>query len=298
MHTRDLPTIGIIAAGAAASIEGFVAGMRECDFVEEENVRFERRVAHGVSARLLSFATELVELEVDLIAVVGAVTARAARAATANIPIVYAVVVDPVGDGLATKAGSPLGNMTGLTTFDVAQAPAQLTLLRSIEPDLSQIAFLADASVTDCLADANMIAAHEAGMQSQIVRIADVDTDLEGALATMQRSGAQALIVLEHPLNGANAAFIAKLALARGLPTIMARQQASAGGLFSYGTDLSGAARRLARYAGRILRGAAPSDLRIGNYSRPELVVNLVTARRLGVTVPREILTRALNVIR
>lgn len=292
-----MPTVGIMAAGAAGPVEGFKAGMRECGFVEGQNIRFEARVAHGASAKLACFASELVRASVDLIAVIGAVTARAAQEATTHIPIVYAVVVEPVSDGLATPLGKPCGNMTGMTTFDSNQARMQLSLLRSIKPGLARIAFLADAGVSDCLANANTLAAEEGGLRSQILRIAGPNPDLESAFAAMRKGEAQALLVLEHPINGANAARIAEFSLVNRLPTILAREQAGAGGLLSYGTSLSHAAHEMARHASRILRGDEPSDLPIESFNRPELVVNLRTARSLGVVVPPDVLERAVQVL-
>jgi putative ABC transport system substrate-binding protein len=230
-----MPTVGIMAAGTPGPVENFKAGMRDCGFIEGETVRYELRVAHGDCDRLFGFAGELVRASVDLIAVVGAVTARAARKATRDIPIVYAVVVDPVRDGLATVSRQPLGNMTGMTTYDPDQARMHIALLRSVKPDLARIALLADSGVSNCLVQAHSRAMQEAGVRPQVVRIAGPDPDLIGAFAAMQREGADALVVLEHPVNGANAARIAELALARCLPTGVARAQADAGGLFGYG---------------------------------------------------------------
>jgi putative ABC transport system substrate-binding protein len=293
----QMPTVGIMAAGTPGPVENFKAGMRDCGFIERETVRYELRVAHGDSDRLLGFAGELVRASVDLIAVVGAVTARAARTVTRDIPIVYAVVVDPVSDGLATVSRQPLGNMTGMTTYDPDQARMHIALLRSVKPDLARIALLADSGVSNCLVQAHSRAMQEAGVRPQVVRIAGPDPDLIGAFAAMQREGADALVVLEHPVNGANAARIAELALARCLPTGVARAQADAGGLFGYGTSLRGAAYQMAGYASRILRGAEPCDLPVETFHCAELVVNMRTVRNLGLTVPPDILIRAVYLI-
>ncbi|WP_029586819.1 ABC transporter substrate-binding protein [Bradyrhizobium sp. URHD0069] len=292
-----MPTVGIMAAGTLGPLENFKAGMRDCGFIERETVRYELRVAHGDSDRLLGFAGELVRASVDLIAVVGAVTARAARTVTRDIPIVYAVVVDPVSDGLATVSRQPLGNMTGMTTYDPDQARMHIALLRSVKPDLARIALLADSGVSNCLTQVHSSAMQEAGVRPQVVRIAGPDPDLIDAFAAMQREGTDALVVLEHPVNGANAARIAELALAHCLPTGVARAQADAGGLFAYGTSLRGAAYQMAGYASRILRGTEPSDLPVETFHCTELVVNMRTARNLGLTVPPDILTRAVCLI-
>ena len=143
-----------------------------------------------ISSRLFGFADELVRASVDLIAVVGAVTARAARKATRDIPIVYAVVVDPVSDGLANVSGQPLGNMTGMTTYDPDQARMHIALLRSVKPDLAQIALLADSAVSDCLVQANIsILRKRLGFGHRSSESPDSDPDLIGAFAAMQRTG-------------------------------------------------------------------------------------------------------------
>ena len=224
-------------------------------------------------------------------------TARAARKATTDIPIVYAVVVDPVSDGLATINRQPFGNMTGMTTYDPDQARMHIALLRSVKPDLSRIALLADSGVSNCLVEVHSAAMREARVRPQVVHIAGPDPDLIGAFAAMQREEADALVVLEHPVNGANSARIAELALVRCLPTGVARAQADAGGLFAYGTSLRDAAYQMARYASRILRGTEPSDLPVETFHRAELVVNMRTARSLGLTVPPDILFRAVCLI-
>lgn len=271
--------------------------MHEAGFVEGTTVRYELRGGHGASNKLVAFAEELVRASVDLIAVVGAVTARAAREATRDIPIVYAVVVDPVSDGLATSAGLPLGNMSGITTFDPNQAGVCVALLRSVKPNLTRIAVLADGTVSECLVRANILAVQEAGLCAHVQNIDGLNPDFVGAFTAMQHQGAQALIVLEHPVNGANAARIAELALTYGLPAVLARAQAEAGGLFSYGTSLRGAAYQMARYATRILRGSQIGDLPVQTFHCPELVINLRTARYLGLTVPSDVLSRAMHVI-
>src|SRR5689334_1219859 len=148
---NEMPTVGIMAAGAPEPVENFKAGMRDSGFFDGQTVRYELRVAHGALDKLRVFAHELVRARVDLIAAIGAVTARAAREATRDIPIIYAVVVDPVSDGLALPSGQPHGNMTGITTYDPDQARTCITLLRSVKPDLARIAFLADSGVSDCL---------------------------------------------------------------------------------------------------------------------------------------------------
>jgi putative ABC transport system substrate-binding protein len=272
--------------------------MRERGLVEGENVVFHERIAHGDSTRLAGFAQDMARLRVDLIAAVGAVTARAARAASAEIPIVYSVVVEPAGDELADPSGDPLPNMTGVTTFDDGQAAAQIALLRAIKPDLTRIAYLADAAVSDCLRSASMRAAQEAGLHAIVVRVAGPEPDLQMAFAKMREDGTQALVALENPIIGVHASQIAERALSQNLPALLALEQAGAGGLLSYGTSLGQAAHRMAWQASRLLKGDAATELPIETLRCPDLVVDMRAARRLGLTVPPEVLRRAGRVIR
>jgi putative tryptophan/tyrosine transport system substrate-binding protein len=133
--------------------------------------------------------------------------------------------------------------------------------MRSVKPDPARIALLADTGVSDCLVQAHLHSMQEAGVRPQVVRIVGSDPDLIGAFAAMQRQGADALVALEHPVNGVNAARIAELALERRLPMAVAQAQADAGGLFGYGTSLRAAAYRMAEYASRVLRGTLPNEL-------------------------------------
>ena len=293
---RDrMATVGVIASGEGP-VEQFKAGMSKHNFVEGRNIRFETRLARGDSGKLAGFAQQLVDQPVDLIAVVGAVAARAARSATSLIPIVYAVVVDPFGDGLATSSGGPLPNMTGVTTFDAGQAQAQLTLLQSIKPDLTTVAYLADAAVSDCLANANLRASQDAGLRATVLRIAGPAPDLEEAFANLRQNRAQAIVALEHPAIGANARKIAERARTLNVPSIFARDQAGCGGMLGYGTSLAGAAHVMARHASRVLGGEAPADIPIESFRLPELVVDMATARHLALTIPPAVLRSAVRV--
>ncbi len=253
MLTCGVPTIGVMAAGTAGPVENFKMGLSELGLVEGESIRFNVRAADGDLDRLPAMATELVRSNVDLIAVIGAVTARAAQAATADIPIVYSVVVDPVIEDSATGSGDPRGNMTGVTTFDPNQARTHVQLLQSVMPRLARITVLGDQGVSDCLSAANARAITDMGLRPQVLRIAGPQPDLDGAFAAMEREQAEALIVLEQPVNGVQRARLAELALVYRLPTVFPMGQDNmGGGLFYYGTGLPRAAHRMARYAKRI----------------------------------------------
>ncbi|WP_375778661.1 ABC transporter substrate-binding protein [Bradyrhizobium sp. ma5] len=295
---RDhVSVVGIIAAGGAPPVARFKEGMREHGLVEGENVVFHKRIAFGDSTKLAGYAQDMVRLGVDLIAAVGAVTARAARAAKTAIPIVYSVVVQPAGDELADPSGDPLANMTGVTTFDDGHAAAQIALLREIRPDLARIALLSDAAVSDCLRNASMSAAQKAGMHAIDVRVVGPEPDLHTAFARMREDGTQALVALENPIIGVHAAQIAERALSQNLPALFALEQAGTGGLLSYGTSLGQAAHRMARKASQLLEGRAAVELPIETLRCPDLVLDMRAARRLGLTVPPGVQQRAARII-
>jgi putative ABC transport system substrate-binding protein len=289
--------IGIIVAGSAYPMEGFKTGLGDLGWIENESVRFETRAAEGQLHRLPELAAEMVDLGVDLIAVIGAVTVRAVRQATHRIPIVFAVVVEPIGDGLATNLDRPGGNLTGVTTFDQRQAITQLELLRAIIPGLERIAILSDLGVSDCMSNSNLEAAHSLRLQAQLFRVQAPIPEYEKVFAALKREGAQALIVLEEPINQACRKLIADLAAAHKLPTVFPISMLDAGGLLAYGTSLRGATGHMAGYVDKIFRGASPGDLPIKMALSHELAVNLQVARRLGVTVPSEMIEKANQVI-
>lgn len=291
-------TVGLIVAGIAAPIEGVKEGLAELGLEEGRDLRYELRAANGELDRLPALCAELVAAKVDVIALIGAVTARAARAATTEIPIVFAVVVDPVEDGLAVDLLRPDGNLTGVTTFDPDQARVQMEFLRAVNPALSRVAILSDGGVSMCLSNANQAAASDLGLIPQLLRVKAPNADFPAAFASMAAGRAEALVVLEEPITQAARMEIAALALEAKLPTVFARGQADAGGLIAYGTNLREATRAMARYVEKILKdGAGPGDLPIVTGLKQELVINLATARQLGVTVPPELLAKADQVI-
>lgn len=291
-------SVGLVVAGAAAPIEGVKEGLAELGLIEGRDVAYTLLAANGELDRLPGFCAELVAAKVDVIALIGAVTARAARAATTEIPIVFAVVVDPVEDGLAIDLLRPDGNLTGVTTFDPDQARVQMAFLRAVNPALSRVAILGDGGVSMCLSNANQAAASDLGLIPQLIRVKAPNADFPAAFASIAAGQAEALVVLEEPITQAARMEIAALARDAGLPTVFARGQADAGGLIAYGTDLREATRAMARYVARILKeGAGPGDLPIVTGLKQELVINLATARHLGVTVPPELLAKADRVI-
>lgn len=293
MPPNDVSHIGIIVAGHAPPIEGFKEGLQELGWVEGKNVHLELRAAQGALERLPELASEIVRLNVDVIAVIGAVTVRAARQATTNIPIVFAIVVEPIGDHMTPDLERPSGNVTGVTTFDPGQARTQLQFLKAVKPDLERLAILSDLGVSECMSNSNKQAALDLGLKPQVIRVKGPSPDYLQVFRTMQCDGVQALIVLEEPINVSCRKEIADLALTGRLPTVFAREQAEAGGLIAYGTSLREAARQMAPYVDKILKGAQPGDLPIRTVLKHELVVNLRTAYALGVTIPDDLIKRA-----
>ncbi len=289
--------IGIIVAGSAYPMDGFKSGLRDLGWVQAESIRFEIRAAEGQLQRLPEFASEMVSLGVDLIAVIGAVTVRAVRKATSTIPIVFAVVVEPIGDGLAMNLEHPGGNVTGVTTFDPQQAATQLRFLSAVIPSLERVAILSDLGVSDCMSNSNREATLALQLRPQVIRVEAPAPDYESAFAAMERERAQALVVLEEPINQACRKQIADLAAAQRLPTVFPISMLDAGGLIAYGTSLRNATQRMAGYADKILRGSNPGDIPIEAALSHELVVNLQTAQQLGVTVPSGVLAQADQII-
>lgn len=289
--------IGIIVAGSAYPMEGFKSGLRALGWIEGESIAFELRAAEGQLHQLPRFAAEMVRLGVDLIAVIGAVTVRAVRQTTSSIPIVFSVVVEPIGDDLATNLDRPGGNVTGVTTFDPEQAGIQIEFLRAIRPRLERVAILSDLGVSACMSDSNREAALNLQLHPQIIRVEGPSTNYEEAFAAMEREHAQALVVLEEPINQTCRKHIADLAVAHELPSVFPISMLDAGSLLAFGTSLLEATRQMASYADQVLKGARPGELPIRAARSHELVVNLRTARQLGVPVPSELLSKASRVI-
>lgn len=296
----NIPRIGFLAPqGRSLPLFGaFRQGLAELGYVEGRNVVIEPRFAEGQSERLPDLAAELVRLKVDVLVVTGAVTARAAKKVVADIPIVFAVVVDPVADHVVASLERPGGNLTGVTSFDPQHARKQLELLKEVIPGLKRVAILGDQGVSEALMKASEAQAEKVGLQTQRLRLAAPNPDLEGAFAAIKQAHADALLVLEEPLLGVHAKRIAELAANDRLPTMFAPSRVDAGGLIAYGTSQVEAIHRMVAYVDKVLKGAKPSDLPVETVTRYELVVNLKTAQEIGVTIPPEVLKRADRVIK
>jgi len=273
--------------------DAFKRGLGELGYLEGRNVVIEARFADGQLDRLPSLAAELAATHIDVLAVTGAVTARAAKKGAPDTPIVFSMVVDPVADHVISDLTVPGGNLTGVTSFDPAQARKQLELFREVLPGLKRVAILGDAGVSEALMVASEAQADELGLQTVRHRLIAANPDLAAVFASFTRAQAQALLVLEEPLVGVHAQRIAELATANRLPTMFAPSRVGAGGLLSYGTSQTESVRRMAVYIEKILTGAKPGTLPVEIVARYELIVNLKTAEEIGVTVPPAVLARA-----
>ncbi len=296
-------------AGPAAVDEAFIRGMRELGYTVGRNLVIEYRWASNDLNRLQPLADELVRLNVDVIVTATTAPIRAAMRATSTIPIVMAAHADPVGTGLVATLGRPGGNVTGMTLQSTDLAQKRLQLIREIVPRATRIALLAsrapdtqpDAgreSATGLLVTETQAAAQQMGVGLVARAIANAD-ELPDAFAQYRREQAQALIVQVSPLTFEHRVRIAELAARHRLPAIYEiRNFVDDGGLVSYGPDLQESYRRAAKYVDRIFRGAKPGELAIEQPDKFEFVVNMKTAKALGLTMPQSLLLRADEVIR
>ena len=300
--------IGFLGFGSrettAPYLNAFEDRLRELGYVEGRNTTFERRFADGKTEQLPTLLAELVRLKVDVI-MVGAAFAYFpgsagvdARRLTKTIPIVM-WVGDPVGSGLVASLARPGGNITGLSLFNPEIAAKQLEMLKEVIPRLALVAVLqnpTDSSHALSLKELD-VAARSLRVQLQVFQVREPD-EFETAFAAMTRERASALLVLGDSMFLAHRARIADLAKRQLLPTIFVqREHAEAGGLMAYGANTRDIFRRAATYVDKILKGAKPADLPVEQPTKFELVINLKTAKALGLTIPPSVLARADQVI-
>ena len=273
--------------------------MRQLGYVEGQNVSFEPRWAQGEDDRLPKLAAELVGLKVDLIVTGGSNAALAAKRASSTIPIVMASGSDPVAVGLVASLRQPGGNVTGMTSINSELAGKRLELLRTVAPRASRIAILWDERDPGSRlgADGTEAAAKTVGLTIHSVSVGSL-SGLDAAFATAVRGRAGALIIVSTARLFSYRKRIAELALKHRLPAVVgSREYVEAGGLASYGTDFPDLFRRAAVYVDKILKGAKPADLPVEQPTKFELVINLKTAKALGLTIPQSLLQRADEVI-
>jgi putative ABC transport system substrate-binding protein len=280
--------------------DGFREGLRANGYVEGQNIVIEQRYADGAFDRLGELAAELVRLNMDVIVVDGSATAKVIKAATSSIPVVFALATDPVGDGLVTSMARPGTNLTGLTlSVGYQLAGKRVELLKDLKPDLSRLAVLLppnNVTADSYLQDAEKVG-RALGLSTRAFAAQSVD-DLPRAFAGMIEWQANGLITLNDAFFFSQRERIVALTLENKLAAVHPEAEfVEAGGLLSYGANLSDLFRRAAFYVDKILKGAKPADTPIEQPSKFDLVVNVAAARTLGLTIGREFLLRADEVI-
>jgi len=280
--------------------EGFQQGLEGLGYREGQNVAIEYRWAEGNLDRQDDLAAELVRLKIDvLLAAGGNHTVRAAKKATASIPIVMTVADDSVASGFVASLARPGGNITGLNTQTVDLAAKRLELLREVLPSIHRVAVLWNPAVPERAIDLKntQVAARTLHVEIQSVEVRRPE-DLDDKFMAMVKGRAEALVILADPVSNTHRAKIIEFATKKRLPTMFTQSlPVDAGGLVSYGTNYEALFRRAAGYVDRILKGANPADMPIEQPTKFELVVNLKTAKALGLTIPTSLLQRADQVI-
>jgi putative ABC transport system substrate-binding protein len=298
---RKTARIGYLSfrSGPSYLEEAFRQGLRELGYFEGQNIAIEYRWADFKPDRASVLAEELVRLKVDVIVSTGGgISATAAKRTTETIPIVF-TAGDPVGVGLVTRLNRPGGNLTGISLLAPQLNPNRLELLKGAVPGVSRVAVLANPvnlSTAEALKELEG-AARALRVKLQVLTARERQ-EIDTAFATMARERVQALLVTSDPMFLAQRERIVDLAAKHRLPAIFGwRESAEAGGLMSYATNLADMYRRLATYVDKILKGAKPGDLPIEQPTTSELVINLKTAKALGLTIPPSLLGRADRVI-
>lgn len=301
-HAAKIPRVGFLSpvsrAAGLRTAEAFRDGLAKLGYVDGKSIAIEARFAEGKFDKVPELTRELVAFNVDVIAVLGAVTVRGVQRAAGDVPVVFAVVVDPVVDGLVKQVEHPGANTTGVTTFDPQQPAKQLELLKKVLPRLERVAFIGDQGVSEALMKASESAARTLGIKSQRLRLSGPTSDLENVFTAVRQEHADAVVALEEPAVGANAEKIAALALKYRVPAVYSPLRAEAGFLFNYGTSLTDGMRGMAPYIDKILKGAKPGDLPVQALRNYELTVNLKTSHALGIKIPPEVVDRANHVIK
>jgi ABC-type uncharacterized transport system substrate-binding protein len=280
-------------------LEAFRQGLKEYGWIEGQNISVEYRFAEGKEDALPGIAAELVRLRPDVIVAEGTVATRAAKTVTQTIPIVMATSNDPVGTGLVASLNRPGGNVTGLSLQTDELSGKRLQLLTEIVPGLARVAVLSDPLNPSMAAivEQTKAAAETLGVEIHVVEVQGLD-QFESAFTAVTRAHAGALIVLPAAVLYGQHPRIVTFTTASHLPALFPEKEvAEAGGLIAYGPSIPGSFRRAAGYVDKILRGAKPADLPIEQPTTFELVVNLQTARAIGVIIPTSILLRADEVI-
>jgi putative ABC transport system substrate-binding protein len=294
-------SIGLLGTASASTwtpwTAAFVRRLRELGWIEGQTVVIEYRWAEGRNARFVEIAAEFVRLKVDVILTSGAAV-LAAKQATSVIPIVFALASDPLGGGMVASLARPGGNVTGLSLQAPDLGGKRLELLREVVPGMRRLAVVADVGYPASVQEMREVEAAARTLGFEIVKLEIRRVEDIAPVFEALKGGAQALYVCTGPLVDNNRIRINALANAARLPTMnILRESVEAGGLMSYGPNISDLFRRAADYVDKILRGAKPADIPVEQPTRFQLVINLKTAKALGLTVPDTLLARADEVI-
>jgi putative ABC transport system substrate-binding protein len=291
--------IGLLGDVPSFLDEAFRQGLRELGYVDGQNIAIEHRAPDWKYERLPALAAELVRLKVDVIVAASPPATEAARQATRTIPIVFTVVGDPVAEGFVASLARPGGNLTGLATISTDLVGKQLEMIKAVAPKISRVAILLNPDQQGHRLGVRQAegAARALGLQLQILE-ARTPAEIERAFTAMTSQRAGGLLVLRDAVFRAKRAQIVALAAKNRLPAVYGlREEAEAGGLMAYGASVPENFRRAATYVDKILKGARPADLPVEQPTKFELVINLKTAKALGLTIPPLLLGQADQVI-
>ena len=283
----------------AGRLRAFHQGLNDTGYIEGRNVATEYRWAEGQFDRLPALAADLVRRQVSVIALGGLPAARAAKAATATIPIVFQIGVDPVETGLVSSLNRPGGNLTGVTSLNVEVGPKRLELLHEVVPTATAVAVLVNprAPNAESLTRDHQTAALTLGLTLHVLH-ASTEGDFDNVFATVRQLRAGGLVVVNAGLFNDRSKQLAALAVRHAVPTAFQyREFVEAGGLMGYGSSTTDSYRTAGVYTGRILKGEKPADMPVQQATKVELIINLKTAKALGLTIPLSLLGRADEVI-
>jgi putative ABC transport system substrate-binding protein len=302
---KKVPRIGYLSTTGHLSnqgpyVEALLQGLRDLGYIEGKNVLLEYRGAEGKQDRIPGLVAELVQIKVDVLVITSFPAIRAAKQATQTIPIVMVTTVDPVATGLVDSLARPGGNITGLTTLQRDLSGKRLELLAEVVPRISRVGILRDTGSSFSLAIKEYeTAARGLKIQLQSLEVRGPNPDLEGAFQAAAKGGARAVITVTNSLLFRNSKRIADLAIKHRLPSMYeGRTWVEAGGLMSYAANDLEVFWRVATYVDKILKGAKPADLPVEQPTKYEMVVNLKTAKQIGLTISQSVLYRADRVIR